>query len=68
MGVVKGLINGVADPRLGMIRERVPPGRGRGDQEHRHRPQCAHGYWGWVGPSTPWNGVHVKIFGAMSSR
>ena len=23
---------------------------------------------GWVGPSVPLNGVHVKIFGAMSSR
>jgi len=63
----------VADPRLGMIGEDVRPRRRpRGEQRHQEQPgghpPCVSRHWGWVGPRTPWNGVQVKIFGAMSSR
>jgi hypothetical protein len=57
----------VADPRIRMIREGVSPTWTRRQAQHRRHDNGSH-YRGCVGPRIPWNGVHVKMLGAMSSR
>ena len=48
----------------------APPARSlaHGTQLRDSRQEGTMRYRGIVGPSTPWNGVHEKILGAMSSR